>query len=329
MQHDQRGGSRELDREVPIGHRVERVRAQRLEAEVAGHLLAVDRERRPGERGTAERQAIDTAADVRQPLEVPGEHRVVRHQVMAERDRLRDLQVREAGHDRVAVLVCEIEQRAPQRNQLRGQPVDRAAQPQSHVGRHLVVARAGGMQALASVADAFGELALDVEVYILEIERPLEAPGVDVRGDPVEAALDVGDVLLVDDALRGEHAGMRSRARDVDLCQALVEAHGRRIALDTLGHRFSEATGPGALGRRAGDRRRRRRGRTFGHSGVRLASPRAFVENGRDSPCSVRGFAFQALGLPGVLRSPHPLSRRFCIGHDACMPVGHAVDYKA
>ena len=53
---------------------------------------------------------------VGEPLGVAREHRVVREQVMAERDRLRDLQMREAGHDRVGVLLREIDERAAQRD---------------------------------------------------------------------------------------------------------------------------------------------------------------------------------------------------------------------
>ena len=58
--------------------------------------------------------------------------------------------------------------------------VDLVAQPQAQVGRDLVVARARGVQALAGVADQRGEAALDVEVHVLGVERPAEAPGVDL-----------------------------------------------------------------------------------------------------------------------------------------------------
>ena len=213
------GGRSELDREVAIGNRVERVRAQRLEAELAGDPLAVDRERRSGERRAAERQAVDAPADIRQPLEVPRQHRVVRHQVMAERHRLRDLQVREARHDRVAVLVRQVEQRVAQRqDQLR---VNRSIAPRSHSRTSVAtwsLRERRRVQSLAGVTDALGEPALDVEVHVLEIERPFEAAGLDVRGDARRgrrsiAARSFWSMI----ALRGEHSRMRARAGDVDL----------------------------------------------------------------------------------------------------------------
>ena len=65
----------------------------------------------------------------------------------------------------------------------RADGVDLVAQPQPHVGRHLVVARAAGVQPLAGVADALRQARLDVEVHVLELELPLERAGLDLGGD--------------------------------------------------------------------------------------------------------------------------------------------------
>ena len=73
--------------------------------------------------------------------------------------------------------------------------VDLAAQPQAHVGRDLVVARAAGVQALAGVADERGQARLDVEVHVLEVELPLELAALDLRRDLRQAALDRGEVV--------------------------------------------------------------------------------------------------------------------------------------
>ena len=63
-------------------------------------IIAVDREAGAGERRGAERQPVYALAAVGEPLRVAREHLEVGQQVVAERHRLRDLQVREAGHDR-------------------------------------------------------------------------------------------------------------------------------------------------------------------------------------------------------------------------------------
>ena len=86
---------------------------------------------------------FDALAAIGEALAVAREHRVVGEQVMAERHRLRDLQVREARHDRRrrARSARSMSARRSAASCAR-QRVDRAAQPQPHVGRDLVVARA-------------------------------------------------------------------------------------------------------------------------------------------------------------------------------------------
>jgi hypothetical protein len=48
-----------------------------------------------------------------------------------------------------------------------------------------------------------------------------------------------------DDALVGQHLGVRQRALDVDLGQAVVEEHRCGIALDEIGDGFRKASRPG------------------------------------------------------------------------------------
>jgi two-component system sensor histidine kinase AlgZ len=48
-----------------------------------------------------------------------------------------------------------------------------------------------------------------------------------------------------DDALRGQHLGMRQAAGDVGLPQALVEKHAGGVALDQVAHRLGEQGRPG------------------------------------------------------------------------------------
>ena len=55
--------------------------------------------------------------------------------------------------------------------------------------------------------------------------------GLDLVRDLRHAALDVGQVLRADDALRGQHLGMRQAAVDVGAPQALVEADAGGVAL--------------------------------------------------------------------------------------------------
>ena len=74
--------------------------------------------------------------------------------------------------------------------------VERSAQPQPDVGRDLVVARAPGVQPLSRLADQIGEALFDVEMNVLQIDRPGEAGGLDLALDLLHAALDVLQVLV-------------------------------------------------------------------------------------------------------------------------------------
>jgi hypothetical protein len=61
-------------------------------------------------------------------------------------------------------------------------------------------------------------------VHVFQVELPFEGAGFDLSArDLRHAALDVGQVGGADDALRGQHLGVRQAAGDVGLPQALVE----------------------------------------------------------------------------------------------------------
>ena len=131
--------------------------------------------------------------------------------------------------------------------------VDRAAQPQAHVGGDLVVARAAGVQALAGVADERGQPPLDVEVDVLVVERPGERAGARSRrgSAPGRARCRPGPAPRRM-PVRREHARVGERAVDVGVGQAAVEADRRGVALDEVGDRLGEAAGPSAGGGAAG-----------------------------------------------------------------------------
>jgi hypothetical protein len=101
------------------------------------------------------------------------------------------------------------------------------------------------VQALAGVADQGGQARLDVQVHVLQRQLPVELAALDLAADLRHAALDVGQVLRADDALRGQHLGVRQAAGDVGGGQALVEEHAGGVALDQLAHGLGKQRGPG------------------------------------------------------------------------------------
>ena len=250
VSHDERGRGAELDGEVAIRHRVERIRADAVETQRFRHHRAIDRIGGAGERGRAQRQAVHALAAVGEPFAVAREHLEIGHQVVAEGHRLRHLQMGEAGHHRAGVALGLVEQAPLQPGQLGAERVDRIAQPQAHVGRHLVVARARRVQALAGVARKRGQAAFDIEVHVLSRERPFELAAAHFRQDGAHAGFDRGEVAPGDHRARREHARVRERAADVVFGQALIEGNRGGIALHRFCDRLGEASRPGGAGRR-------------------------------------------------------------------------------
>ena len=128
--------------------------------------------RSAGKRGGAERRFVEPFARVGEAAAVARRHLHIGQQMMAEGHRLRGLQMRQAGHHRAGMLqrlgregVLIDAERCIER-------VDAVAHPQPEIGRHLVVARARGVQPAGGFADQLAEPALDVHVDVFQ--RPLE-----------------------------------------------------------------------------------------------------------------------------------------------------------
>jgi hypothetical protein len=58
------------------------------------------------------------------------------------------------------------------------------------------------------------------------------------------AALNSCKVVRANDFLRSQHVGMRQRARDVGLPQALVKKHAGGVAFDEVAHGLGEQRRP-------------------------------------------------------------------------------------
>ena len=152
----------------------------------------------------------DGEADV-----VTREHPEVREQVMGQQHRLGVLQVGVAWHHHIEVPLGDVEKNAAQGAVAGEQLVAELLGEQADVGGNLVVAGATGVQAAAGRADRAGERALDGHVDVLVVHVPDKGPVLDLAGDVGEAGVDRGLVLGRDDALLGEHAGVRAAAGDV------------------------------------------------------------------------------------------------------------------
>ena len=94
--------------------------------------------------------------------------------MVAERHRLRRLEMGEARHHGGGMLTGAIEQRLDQEGEPGLRPLNSLLDPEPKVERHLVVARAGRVKPASRRADQLGQPRLDVHVNVLEAGREFE-----------------------------------------------------------------------------------------------------------------------------------------------------------
>ena len=112
MHRRDRGRRQRLHREVAVRDRIERVRHRPVEAERLGGHVTIERKRRARKRGGAERTFVQPLARIGKAAAIARRHLDIGEQVMAERHRLRGLQMGEAGHDGVGMLERLLGERA-------------------------------------------------------------------------------------------------------------------------------------------------------------------------------------------------------------------------
>ena len=146
--------------------------------------------------------------------------------MVGEGDGLGPLKVGVAGHHRIQIVLGLGHQYLLQSGQLLQQLGDLLLGIQLGVQCHLVVPAAGGVQALARVADALGQDGLDIHVDIFVVGRELHLPGLNVRQNAGQSGNDGLGILLGDDALLAQHGRMGHGAGDILLIQPLVKGDG-------------------------------------------------------------------------------------------------------
>ena len=245
MHHQHRRRHAGVEREVPVADRVQRVAARRREAQQLRRVLPVQRIARAGQRAGAQRRVVGTRARVGQPQPVPPQHLVPGQQVVAQGHRLRRLQVREARHHGVRLRLGARHQRLLQPQHGGVQLLLRGARVQPQVGRHLVVARAPGVQLLAERADLGHQQRLDVHVHVLESGVELRRPGIELLPHRVQTRQQGVPLRPVEHPRPLQTADVRLRAPDVERVQLGVDMERRGEVLHRAVGRPGEAPAPG------------------------------------------------------------------------------------
>ena len=244
MNHHQAGCGGEFDGKIAIRHGIERILADLLKAQQLGGGFAADGISGAGQRGGAQRHAVDAAAAIGHALVVAAEHFHISEHVVAEAHRLGHLQVGEAGHHHFGVLLGQIEQGSLKALQQRLNFGDFIAQPQADICGHLIVAAAAGVQAFASIADFIGEAPLDIHVHVFQIQQPRHFADFDFCYNFGHALLDGGQIFCAQHTGLLQHLRMRQRALYVPFGQTFVEINRAGVFFHQLGNRLVEAARP-------------------------------------------------------------------------------------
>ena len=139
VHHQHRTGGQELHAEVTVGHAVQTVQRHLGEAQLPGLIHPVNGERGARQRTAADGRHVHTLGRVVQTADVPLEHHGVGHEMVAEGDGLRPLQVGVAGQDGGFVLLRLVGDGSQQLQHQRAERCDLLPQIQPQIQRHLIV----------------------------------------------------------------------------------------------------------------------------------------------------------------------------------------------
>ncbi len=237
-------GRQRLERKVAVGDAVERIGGRPVEAERLGGHVAVDRERGAGKRRRAERAFVEALARVLEPPRVAAQHLDVSHEMMAEGDRLRRLQMGEARHDHRGAIQRTGSEGALQLGDLDQDPVDRIAHPEAEIDGDLIVARARGVQPAGNGSDDLCKAAFHVHMNVFERARERKRARLDFAFDLGQTLGDSLGVGGFDDAARSEHGEMGLGAGDVLGGELAVEVDRGVDLLHRLGRAPGEPAAP-------------------------------------------------------------------------------------
>ena len=146
--------------------------------------------------------------------------------MVAEGHGLGGLQMGEAGHHGVSVLLGLVYQHRLQFLQSLIEGLKTLAHMQLEVCCHLVVARPGGVQAACSRAHKVAQTRFHVHVDVFEVAAEREGAVHEFLFHLVQPVEDFGQVVACDNAAVGQHLSVGTAAGNVLPGQALIEVDG-------------------------------------------------------------------------------------------------------
>ena len=145
---------------------------------------------------------------------------------MAERHRLGRLQMGKARHDRAGMFFCAPDEGALQTADQTGRMVQCPAGPEAEIRHHLVIPRAGRVQAASRFPDNFLQPRLDIHVDVFKLAPERERAVAQLVQHLVQPGLNRLIVIERDDAHLRKHVCMGPASGDVFLSHPPVNIEG-------------------------------------------------------------------------------------------------------
>ena len=146
---------------------------------------------------------------------------------MGERNRLGPLEVGVAGHHGFLMQAGLVQDGLLKIQDLSDDLVDFPAEVEAKVHGNLVVAAAGGVEALAGGADFFRQERLHIHVDVLVIGSEFDFPGLNISQNFLQTGGNLILVLRRNDAAVGEHRRVGDAAFNVFFVHPAVEVNRR------------------------------------------------------------------------------------------------------
>ena len=249
MHHHHRDAGGKLDHKIPVRNAVHAVFAGISTAQGFRRHSPVGGVGRSRKRAAPERGHGSALFAGRKAAEIPLDHVRVGHQVVAEGDGLRALQMGVARHDRGGIGLRLVKERFEQRLRIGLDLADRIHQVKPEVDRHLVVAAARGVQLLADIAHPLCELRLHEHVDIFRNGVDGESTACDIIQNGAKPGCDHIPLRVGQDARMRKHRHMRERPGDILPEHARIEGDGRVEIVHVRIKLFLEAPCPHRLHR--------------------------------------------------------------------------------
>ena len=156
------------------------------------------------------------------------------------------------GYNQVLLALGHAEEGPLQFQQAGIDPVDRPTAVEPQVGRHLIVAAAGGVQLAAGIAQPVGQSRLNMQVNVFLGGGEGELPRGDFLANLLQGFADGIGLGSGEQAAVGQHPRVGDRAVDVIVGQATVKRDAFRKGFDPLVGWHTENAPPGFAAGRGG-----------------------------------------------------------------------------